>query len=71
MSKLRESIYLRSYAQNDPLQQYVKEAFITFQKMLFEVEKQFITALSHIRIQPTVPIQITRAKVPVKHVQRA
>lgn len=50
MSKLRKGISLRSYAQNDPLQQYVTEAYAAFEAMKQEVDIEFTRGLCNIQI---------------------
>jgi preprotein translocase subunit SecA len=46
---LREGIYLRSYAQKDPLVEYKQEAFKMFSEMLEEIDKSIIWALFRAR----------------------
>lgn len=55
MDKLRESIHLRSYAQNDPLQQYIKEAYLDFSLLFDSLAKEYMLALSNIKIQYAMP----------------
>ncbi len=50
MNSLREGITLRSYAQNDPLEQYIREASAAYQQMKYEIDKEFVSRMSHIRI---------------------
>lgn len=40
MDKLRSGIYLRSYAQNNPLQQYVQEGFDMFEDMNRRIDRE-------------------------------
>ncbi len=46
---LREGIYLRSYAQKDPLVEYKQEAFQMFSEMLEEIDKSILWALFRAR----------------------
>ena len=78
MSKLREAIYLRSYANTDPLQSYTNEGYDMFQKMLNQIAADVTSALFRVQLrinpaaqaQPAVPSapqavgQITPTKVP-------
>lgn len=45
IDKLREGIYLRSYAQRDPLIEFKKEAFNLFQDMMFRLKYNSVNAL--------------------------
>ena len=40
ISHLREGIYLRSYAQMDPLQAYTKEGYQLFDEMTYTIDRQ-------------------------------
>lgn len=42
MSKLRDGIYLRSYAQGNPLQQYVEEGFAMFDDMMKNIAREIV-----------------------------
>ncbi len=46
---LREGIYLRSYAQKDPLVEYKQEAFQMFSEMLEEIDRSILWALFRAR----------------------
>ena len=48
---LREGIYLRSYAQKDPLIEYKREAFQMFSDMLAEVDKSILWSLFRARFK--------------------
>jgi preprotein translocase subunit SecA len=48
---LREGIYLRSYAQKDPLIEYKREAFQMFAEMLEEIDKSILWALYRARFK--------------------
>ncbi len=45
MDYLREGIGLRSYGQRDPLIEYQKEAFNSFQEMIYSIKREIIQAL--------------------------
>lgn len=51
MEYLRQSIFLRGYAQKDPRQEYKREAFNLFTAMLDSIKRQVISLLSLIEIQ--------------------
>ena len=51
MDKLRSGIYLRSYAQNNPLQQYVQEGFDMFEEMNKRIDREIAFFLLKVRIR--------------------
>lgn len=51
MDKLRSGIYLRSYAQNNPLQQYVQEGFDMFEDMNLRIDREIAFFLLKVRIR--------------------
>ena len=51
MDKLRSGIYLRSYAQNNPLQQYVQEGFDMFEEMNRRIDREIAFFLLKVRIR--------------------
>ncbi|MBP3852262.1 MAG: preprotein translocase subunit SecA [Erysipelotrichaceae bacterium] len=51
MDKLRGGIYLRSYAQNNPLQQYVEEGFEMFEEMNQKINREITFFLMKVRIR--------------------
>jgi preprotein translocase subunit SecA len=51
MSKLREGIHLRSYAQNNPLQAYVEEGFALFEDMLARVSNETVLYCLNLNIE--------------------
>lgn len=51
MSKLREGIHLRSYAQNNPLQAYVSEGFEMFEEMMQRISQETVTYCINIKIE--------------------
>lgn len=51
MDKLRGGIYLRSYAQNNPLQQYVEEGFTMFDEMNHRINREIAFFLLKVRVQ--------------------
>lgn len=51
MSKLREGIHLRSYAQNKPLQAYVEEGYQLFEDMLNRISEETVAFSLRMRIE--------------------
>jgi preprotein translocase subunit SecA len=51
MEALREAVYLRHYAQKNPLTEYKVEGFQIFDKMIDEIRQEIASKLHHIRIQ--------------------
>jgi preprotein translocase subunit SecA len=51
MEALREAVYLRSYAQKNPLTEYKVEGFQIFDSMIGEIRKQIASRMHLIRIQ--------------------
>ena len=50
MSKLRDGIHLRSYAQNNPLQAYVQEGYEMFENMMQQISLEIVTFCMNVRI---------------------
>ena len=57
MDYLRQGIHLRSYAQKDPKQEYKKEAFALFARMLTQIQREVISILCSFRIQTSEEAQ--------------
>ena len=51
MSKLRDGIHLRSYAQNNPLQAYVSEGYEMFEEMTERIAREIVFFLLKVRIE--------------------
>src|SRR5581483_7961073 len=51
MDYLRQGIYLRSYAQVQPKQEYKRESFRLFQDMLARIKTELVQTLSRVRIR--------------------
>ncbi|MCY4472615.1 MAG: preprotein translocase subunit SecA [Kistimonas sp.] len=63
MDYLRQSIHLRGYAARNPKQEYKREAFDLFSRMLAEIRHELIRVLSHIHIEG-VDAEEARDRVP-------
>ncbi len=51
MTKLREGIHLRSYAQSNPLQTYVHEGYELFENMIQTIDKDVVGILGRIQVR--------------------
>ncbi len=51
MSKLRDGIGLRSYAQNNPLQAYVEEGYELFETMMNSISDQVVAFCNNVKIE--------------------
>lgn len=52
MTKLRNGIYLRAYAQKDPLSEYTEEAFYMFEQMTASIADTVAKNIVHMGIRP-------------------
>ena len=50
MDHLRSAINLRQYAQKNPRQEYKREAFLLFQRLLDNIKEQTVAALARLRL---------------------
>ncbi|MBM3266233.1 MAG: preprotein translocase subunit SecA [Candidatus Sericytochromatia bacterium] len=55
MDALREGIGLRAYGQKDPLQEYKREAFETFQDLLRAIQHDLVAQVFHVQVVYDVP----------------
>ncbi|MGD9591759.1 MAG: preprotein translocase subunit SecA [Candidatus Berkiella sp.] len=62
MEYLRQSIFLRGYAQKDPKQEYKREAFNLFTAMLESIKRQVISLLSVVEVQAAADIDEAQAQ---------
>ena len=51
MSKLRDGIHLRSYAQDNPLKAYTQEGYEMFETMMNNISKEVVNFCSSCRIE--------------------
>ena len=68
MDHLRQSIHLRSYAQSNPLQDYVNEGFRMFKELNEKIASEFVTAMltAKLEIKTKPPIEPIRLDSGVK-----
>jgi preprotein translocase subunit SecA len=64
MEALREAVYLRSYAQKNPLVEYKLEGFDIFERMIEDIRRMIATRLFLVRIQ-TPEERLSRPASPV------
>ncbi len=50
MDHLRQGIHLRAYAQRNPKEEYKREAFLLFQKTLWEVKRRLVHTLMYLPV---------------------
>jgi len=65
MDRLKEGIYLRGYAQRDPVTEYKKEAYQMFENFLNEFKFGVLQSLFHVELAPQEP-QPTAETVPAQ-----
>jgi preprotein translocase subunit SecA len=68
MDHLRQSIHLRSYAQSNPLQDYVNEGFRMFKELNEKIAAEFVTAMltAKLEIKVKPPVDATSINPGVK-----
>ena len=57
MTRFRESVSLRSYAQTNPLQDYVNEGWDMFREMLETISLEVVLNLLNVKIAPKVEVK--------------
>jgi len=67
MDHLRQSVGLRGYAQKQPIQEYKRESFELFSKMLDNVREQTMMALHRVQIERPVEVEKPRDVGPVNY----
>ncbi len=65
LEELREAVYLRTYAQKNPLLEYKLEGFDIFDKLLFEIKTNIAKTISKVQISeaPAERYRASRTKV--------
>ncbi len=64
MQHLRESVSLRGYGQRDPLVEYKEEAYLTFSKLLNDIQGNTVGTLMKINIKQQIPEHLLRVSQP-------
>ncbi len=62
MDHLRQGIHLRGYAQKNPKQEYKREAFELFSRMLEQLKLDVISALSRVRVREESEVEAIEAE---------
>ncbi|MBL0164599.1 MAG: preprotein translocase subunit SecA [Xanthomonadales bacterium] len=62
MDYLRQGIYLRGYAQQQPKQEFKRESFLLFQQMLERIKHELIQLLARVRIRSEEEVQALEAQ---------
>ncbi len=65
LESLREAVYLRAYAQKNPLLEYKLEGFQIFDRMLYDIRTAIARKVLSVRIQAQEPRERRRARRPV------
>jgi preprotein translocase subunit SecA len=61
MSKLRDGIGLRSYAQDNPLQAYVQEGFAMFENMMSNIAQDIVSYCMRLNVVVRRPAETQNA----------
>jgi preprotein translocase subunit SecA len=67
MDHLREGIGLRAYGQRDPLVEYQREAYDTFQQMMDSIKDEFVRYMFHVQVVEEPPVPQAPRRVTVSH----
>lgn len=71
MQQLRESVALRGYGQRDPLIEYKEEAFITFSKLLNDIQSNTVITLFKLNLKQALPEHLLKSRQPQNIVTNA
>ena len=71
MSKLREGIHLRSYAQTNPLQDYVREGFQMFDEMIETISDEVTLGLIRAQVRMKTEAEIEEEKRRIEEAKKA
>jgi len=66
MTKLRNGIYLRAYAQKDPLAEYTEEAFYMFEQMTSSIADAISRNIVHMGIRPGTEAEMNIPEIKVE-----
>ncbi|MDX9934512.1 MAG: preprotein translocase subunit SecA [Sphaerochaetaceae bacterium] len=69
LEALREAVYLRSYAQKNPLLEYKLEGFDIFESMIKEIKRYIARMLVKVRIQADDPSMTQRRPIPSRVIE--
>ena len=71
MSKLREGIHLRSYAQTNPLQDYVREGFQMFDEMIETISDEVTLALIRAQVRMKTEAEVAEERKQMEEAKKA
>lgn len=71
MDYLRQSVGLRGYAQKNPKQEYKREAYDLFMRMLDEYKTDVVTLLSRVRVQDQAEVEAAQLQQERQRAQAA
>jgi preprotein translocase subunit SecA len=75
LDHMKQSVGLRSYAQKDPLNEYKREAFMLFDRMLDQLRQTITSVMAHVELRPSdaqaAPVAQSAQAVPVAQVAPA
>ena len=69
LDHLRQGIVLRAYGQKDPLNEYKREAFNLFERMLVHMRETVTLYLSHLQVQLEQPVEQQLAPRPQQMIE--
>ncbi len=64
LNSIRENVALKGYGQRDPLNEYKQEAFMTFNKLMANIQSNTVNTIFKIDIERQVPVRIIQADQP-------
>ena len=64
LDHMKQSVGLRSYAQKDPLNEYKREAFMLFDRMLDQLRQTITAVMAHVELRP--PEEAAQAAAPAQ-----
>ncbi len=70
MSKLRDGIHLRSYAQSNPLQAYIAEGYEMFDEMMDRISSEITTFCLNVRIEVKAPEAVSETAESTKKAKK-
>ena len=62
MDHLRQGIHLRGYAQQNPKQEYKREAFQMFTHMLDRIKQEFVSILARVEVRAETDVEAVQSQ---------
>ncbi|MFC1655682.1 preprotein translocase subunit SecA [Patescibacteria group bacterium] len=66
LNKIRENVALKGYGQRDPLIEYKQEAFLTFNKLMANIQSNTVNTIFKLDIERQAPVKILEADRPAQ-----